>query len=215
MTYLQAVNAVLKRLREDEVSSVTQTTYSTLIGQLVNDAKRIVEDSWAWSHLRQELTVTTSASTATYALTGSGQRVEIQDSWNNTSNRSLQQRPEAWYRRHNYTSTIPDGDPYIWVPAGFDSNDDFNVTLYPTPDGVYDLKFGSIVRQDDLTSDSTTITVPGHPVVQMALAMSARERGEVGGMDATVLLQLADKAISDAISLDSLKYPDELVFEVS
>ena len=214
MTYLQAVNAVLKRLREDTVASVSTSTYSALIGELVNDAKRLVEDSWNWSHLRTEITVTTAASTASYALTDSGQRVEVQDAWNNTSNRQLQRRPESWYRRHDYTSTIAEGDPYIWVPNGFDASNDYNVKLYPTPDGVYDLKFACIVRQDDLTSDSTEITVPSHPVVQMALALAARERGEVGGMDANVLTQVANKALNDAIALDSLKYPDELVFEV-
>jgi hypothetical protein len=39
-TYLQAVNDVLVRLREEEVSTVSETTYSALIGKFVNDAKR-------------------------------------------------------------------------------------------------------------------------------------------------------------------------------
>jgi len=33
-TFLQAVNDVLIRLRENQVSTVTETTYSTLIGKL-------------------------------------------------------------------------------------------------------------------------------------------------------------------------------------
>ena len=37
-TYLQLVNNVLIRLREQEVSSVGDTVYSSLIGVLVNDA---------------------------------------------------------------------------------------------------------------------------------------------------------------------------------
>ena len=45
MTYLQLVNSVLRRLREDEVTTVGQTSYSKLIGEFVNDAKRTVEDS--------------------------------------------------------------------------------------------------------------------------------------------------------------------------
>jgi hypothetical protein len=50
-TYLQLVNDVLVRVREPTVSTVTQTAYSTLIGALVNDAKREVEDAWQWSQL--------------------------------------------------------------------------------------------------------------------------------------------------------------------
>jgi len=42
MTYLDIVNKVLIRLREDEVSAVSQTAYSKLIGEFVNDALRQV-----------------------------------------------------------------------------------------------------------------------------------------------------------------------------
>ena len=52
MTYLNLVNSVLRRLREEEVSSVQSSTYSKMAGDFVNDAKRIVEDSWDWSALR-------------------------------------------------------------------------------------------------------------------------------------------------------------------
>ena len=38
MTYLNLVNSVLRRLREDEVTSVTNDTYSKRVGGFVNDA---------------------------------------------------------------------------------------------------------------------------------------------------------------------------------
>ena len=44
-TYLDLVNNVLIRLRETTVSSVGDTPYSSLIGVLVNDAKREIEDA--------------------------------------------------------------------------------------------------------------------------------------------------------------------------
>ena len=40
-TYLELVNDVLVRLREPQVLSVSQNTYSSLIGKLINDAKKI------------------------------------------------------------------------------------------------------------------------------------------------------------------------------
>ena len=43
MTYLDLVNNVLRRLREDEVSSVSESSYSKLVGDFVNDAKQFVE----------------------------------------------------------------------------------------------------------------------------------------------------------------------------
>jgi hypothetical protein len=43
MNYLDLVNDVLIRLREDEVTATTDTPYAKLIGKFVNDAKRIVD----------------------------------------------------------------------------------------------------------------------------------------------------------------------------
>ena len=34
MTYLEAINNVLRRLREDEVTTTSETSYSALIGDL-------------------------------------------------------------------------------------------------------------------------------------------------------------------------------------
>ena len=65
MTYLNLVNNVLRRLREDTVTTVTNNTYSTMVGDFVNDAKEIVESAWDWSALRttsgSPLTITTSS----------------------------------------------------------------------------------------------------------------------------------------------------------
>ena len=64
MTYLQLVQSVLRRLREDDtITSVSDNSYSKLIGEFVNDAKRIVEDSWDWSSLRTTFTINTVANT--------------------------------------------------------------------------------------------------------------------------------------------------------
>jgi len=54
MTYLELVNDVLTRLRETNVSTVSETSYSALIGKFVNDAKRQIEDSYNWNvYLKQ------------------------------------------------------------------------------------------------------------------------------------------------------------------
>jgi hypothetical protein len=86
MTYLELINDVLIRLREPVVTSNNQTTYSTLIGKFVNDAKRQVEDAFAWNVLGQTITVTTASSTPAYSLTGAGQKFQVMDVINTTSN---------------------------------------------------------------------------------------------------------------------------------
>lgn len=39
-TYLTIVNHVLRRMREDEITNIADTTYSKMVGDFVNDAKR-------------------------------------------------------------------------------------------------------------------------------------------------------------------------------
>jgi hypothetical protein len=87
MTYLELVNDVLLRLREQTVTTVNLTTYSQLIGKFVNDSKRQIEDAYDWNALGTEVTVTTSASVYEYALTGAGQKFRVSsDPLNTTSN---------------------------------------------------------------------------------------------------------------------------------
>jgi len=86
MTYLNLVNNVLRRLREDEVTSVQESTYSKMVGDFVNDAKRTIEDSWDWSALRTTLTITTTADVFNYVLTGSQNRIKALNVINDTAN---------------------------------------------------------------------------------------------------------------------------------
>ena len=85
MTYLELVNDVLTRLRETNVSTVSETSYSALVGKFVNDAKRQIEDSYSWNVLSQTITVTTVSATSSYSLTGAGQKFRINDAINTTS----------------------------------------------------------------------------------------------------------------------------------
>ena len=58
MTYLELVNAVLRRLRVSETGFVSDNDYTKLMGDFVNQAKREVEDAYPrWSALETELSV--------------------------------------------------------------------------------------------------------------------------------------------------------------
>ena len=56
MTYLQLINSVLVRLREQEITAEqfdsNSNPYWKFIGSTINDAKDRVEDAWQWSALR-------------------------------------------------------------------------------------------------------------------------------------------------------------------
>ena len=86
MTYLQLVNKVLVRLRENEVSTVSENSYSKLIGEYVNDAKRDVQNAWDWTGLRNTLTVDTQANVFNYVLTDADNTIKILDVTNDSQN---------------------------------------------------------------------------------------------------------------------------------
>ena len=212
MTYLELVNGVLRRLRENTVGSVTQNTYSELIGDMVNDAKRMVEDAWDWSALRSTLTATTTAGAFNYVLTGSGNRIKLIDVVNDTSNWFLTYKDSHWMTNAYLNQEAPSGAPRYFTFNGVDANGDTQVDLYPKPDGAYTIRFNCILRQDDLVNDTDQLLVPHMPVVHLAFAMAARERGETGGRSAGELMGFAQNYLSDAVALDAQKHPEEIVY---
>jgi hypothetical protein len=214
MTYLQLVNKVLTRLREDNVSTVNQTTYSALIGELVNDAKRLVEDSWDWSALRTTLTVTTTADIFNYVLTGSGNRAKMLDVINDTSNFFIEYKDAHWFNKAFLVDEPASGSPRYYTFNGVDVNGDTAVDISPIPDGVYTLRFNSVLRTAELENDTDEVAIPTLPIIHFAVAFASRERGETGGQSSGELLIMAQQMLSDAIALDAIKHPEETIYAV-
>ena len=214
MTYLNLINNVLRRLREDEVSTFNETTYSTLIGDLVNDAKKIVENSFDWTALRDTITVATSNGTSEYSITGSGDLAVIKDVINTTSKKFIYQRSKSYFNNVYYNQATLSGSPDYYTFIGTDASGDLKVKLYPQPDAVYSLRFDVVVPQADLSGDADVLSVPTNPVLQLAYAMALRERGEAGGQSAVEQFAVASTALSDAIAFDANRYPTEMTFVV-
>ena len=201
-TYLNIVNEVLRRLREDEVASVTQNTYSKMVGDFVNDAKQVVEDSHQWSTLRTTIVVPTVGNTTEYSLTNAGERVKIYSVINDTSNFFMHYQTPNWFNNAYYISGEVTGSPDSYTFSGVDSNDDTKVRVYPKPSGVFSLRFDLIAREPELSGDADTTVLPKNAIVHNAVALLARERGETGGTTAQDYFLIADKHLSDAIALD-------------
>ena len=212
MTYLELVNDVLIRLRETTVSTVSETSYSTLIGKFVNDAKRQIEDAFAWNVLGTTITVTTTASTASYSLTGAGQKFQVMDVINTTSNVGLINISFVdMNRKLNFTPLV-NSIPTEFAFDGVDGSYDTKVNLYPIPDGVYTIKFALTVPQATLASDATVVSVPDVLVVQNAYSRALIERGEDGGFNSSEAYQLYKSMLSDYIALEGTRYPENQEF---
>lgn len=201
MTYLQLLNAVLTRLRDDTVTSVTAGDEITaMIADLVNDAKRTVEDSHTWNALRTEWTVNTAAGTPTYPLVGAGKWAKVETIYG-SGGRELRESALADIRK-KAAAGPDDSSPTLYAVDG-ETSGDVRLRFFPTPDAVEVLTVYGYQNQADLSADTDVLLVPHQPVIYLAYALAARERGEVGGQTSAEIFAMAAQYLKDAIALDA------------
>ena len=216
MTYLQLVNAVLRRLRESEVDTVqgvgNTNSYSRLIGDFVNEAKSQVEAAWDWTALRGTLTLTTTPNVFNYELNGAQNNAKVLDVWNDTSNIELQYKTSNWFNQEFLM-----GEPQVGIPVyynfnGISTDRDLQVDIYPIPDAVYDLRFNFTLRNLPLEDDAETSVLPPRPIILLATAMAIEERGEDGGQQSMNAYAAAQSALADEIALDAARHPEDTIW---
>ena len=212
MTYIEAVNNLLRRLRERTVSTVNETTYSSLLGILLNDAKEDVENAYDWSGLRLTLTAVTQPNVFNYELNGSRNRGNIIDVVNEEGDYFLQYRTSHQFNQYFLNQPVPTGNPKYYSFNGVSSDGDTLVDLYPIPDDAYTLYFNMVLRPTELLADADKLLVPSRPVLLLAYAKAIEERGEDGGVASTSAYIAAENALRDAIAFDAAKHPEEMIW---
>ena len=211
MTYLQVVNSVLARLREDAVASVSATAYSLLIGKFVNDAKRQVEDAWKWDAMSKTLPLTTAAGVSTYVLAGSGLKPKHLSANDITNRAEINNVPIQWIFDEQQLATVSNAPPtyYAWnVNDGTDSK----VELFPTPNGAYSLKFNLYVQQATLVNDDDILILPSEAIEMGAYARALVERGEDGGLSSSEAYGLYKGILADQIALEASRFVENDVW---
>lgn len=214
MTYLQLVNNVLKRLRERTVNSVSESSYSELIGVLVNDAKSEIENAWNWSALRNTLTLTTSSGIFNYELNGTGNNFSVMDVVSEDGNYFMEYRTQHDFNQFYLNQTPTNGIPRYYNFNGVSADGDTLVDVYPKPDNTYTIYFNIIQRTADLTNNNDSLTVPSQPVLLLAYAKAVEERGEDAGMSSTSAYATAARVLNDAIAQDAQRHTEELEWVV-
>jgi len=210
MTYRELINQVLIRLREDTITSDwsgnindsgTISAYHKVIGSLVNDSKRHVEERHDWLNLRETKDINTVAGTKNYNLS-SGQEIKILDVINHTTGLHLNQVSRVYINSVKYP-TDDTGEPLYYAFNGSDASNNLKIDLSPVPTEVHTLSFDIIKHQDALTAASTVLKVPSQPVILGAWARAISERGEDGGTQSSLMAQESSEALKQAIMLDS------------
>ena len=212
MTYLEMINSILRRLRERTVSTANETTYSRLIGQLINDAKNEIEETWDWNSLKTTLTATTSSGVFSYNLTDSGQNGTVLNVLNDTSNSFMKYASNKDFDNWYLNMTPVSGSPHYYNINGVDTNGDSIIDFYPKPDGVYNIRVNMVIRTADLSADTDTPVIPARPIEMLAYAKAVEERGEDGGQSAASAYKTAERVAGDAIARDAQFTPEDLIY---
>lgn len=201
MTYLELVNDVLARMREDAVTTVqgADDEVVKLVAKLVNDAKRKCEDAWKWNALRYEWTLTMVDGTDTYTLVPSDTNVTLDYVWNDTRRYEVKKSTPRYIKTKGVTS----GLPHNFAINGSDANRQVKLQVWPVPNVADTVSVNGWKPQLDLALDDDILLIPHLPVIQEALANALRERGEVGGQTAIEVFGVAKLSLSDAIALDA------------
>lgn len=231
MTYLELVNEVLIRLREDtiEASTLDSDPYYRVIGSHVNDAKDRVEDAWQWGSLRTTDFFTEDSdvdpSDNLYQRVQPGQvNVALPNSADNHYQlKRLFVRDTGGFLRYysvpqmrdRYAGVYLNGPPTGTIFAYSFADDDEatgnkQITLYPIPDREFNVEIDVVRHQDRLVNADDRLKVPSLPVYTLATALASRERGEVGGTPTSELFAIADRHLSDAIAIDSARFVEEM-----
>lgn len=226
MTYLQLVNEVLKRLREDQVSTVVSNTYSTLIGTFINDAKREVENAWSWNVLRKSYSINGDGTNYTFdistldepdarlAYDDCGQPM-VFDITDNDEFQLNEYSQEVFLRRR---LTDPDSwitnDKPCWFAVTKDTDGQWVISFDGVPASTRDYVAYFYVPQDELDADSTVVQVPWRPLVHLALLYALDERGEEIGEPGSKAWLRYENSLTDAIAMDSVGNPAKITFKV-
>jgi hypothetical protein len=211
-TYLDLVNDILIRMREPEVTTVAENTLSKLVGKLVNDAKRQVEDAYSWNALTDTLVVETVANTYGYVLNNSGTRFKVIDVQDITNRHMIQPAPTKTISTYLLNDPNP-ANPLYYNFNGVHTTGDTKVDFYPVPVAGLSIYFNLYIPQAELTNDTDTILTPKEPIVLGAFARALVERGEDGGLNSSEAYALYKASLSDAIAIESSRYVEEETWE--
>ena len=205
MTYLEIVNKVLLLLREPAAATlaVGEDVVVDVVAQHVNDAKRSVENAHNWNALRYDWVVLPGPGSAKVELAGTaGVGVNIEEAYG----------PDGLRLTENSSSMLRAKTLRAQSPGDFCTDFAINgispttrnvlVEFYPEPAQIESIKVFGWKKQPDLSLASDILLVPHQPVVYLALALAARERGEVGGQTASEIFGMASNYLSDAIAQD-------------
>jgi hypothetical protein len=217
MNFLDLVNAVLVRLREDTVDTNTfqSDPFYRMIGAQVNDAKHAIEDSWQWSQLRGQDEITVLDGDNEVVLPDSSDKNYVIHSILSVENANFLSPVTVPWMKERYRNELadpvqPNTPGYYSFLTDEPGTQNKRILLFPPTNAQITLNVDRVKHQADLVAWDDVLLVPSLPVYSLATALASRERGEVGGTPTSALFSQASSHMSDAIAYDSARFPEEM-----
>jgi len=182
-TQLSLVNRILRRLREDQVTTIVDNEYATLIAEFVNDAYEDVVEELDWGSLSHEIIVDLVDGTDTYNLSatvagGGGVRTAgntrlckfdslleyfdvipqifiYEDANDDNGYPPTVLTPEEFRLWEAQHRTNTSDNPCVVTFYPSEDNTTLNMQLYPEPDAARELRARFITKPDELALDGT------------------------------------------------------------
>lgn len=178
--YLAIVNEVLKRMREASVATISETTYSTFVGALVNQVKREIERAYYWNALRDTYSITTSNGVSSYGFTGSGPLAVVVDAWNTSAPGPITKGTSYDFNNKFFnTDAVQTGTVTEYVPTGVTADYDLKVDVWPVPETTAQtLVFNIYAPQADLSASADVPLIPQDVLIEETIARAMVERGD-------------------------------------
>ena len=207
MTYLDLVNQVLVRLRDDKIGAFIDDAYVETIKTLVNDAKFFVENAWEWNINRQVDKVVANKNTV--SLPNSDRTGYHIYNVRDKNGRRLRIIPKGYAL--DKAKASPTEFPWGYYHAGRTQNEQ-SLGIFPPPENNPVLDIEAHYPSPPLVAEGDVLYIPALPVILYATSFAVRERGETGGTSAQEWTAFAQQALKDAISRDTTWNPDEFTW---
>jgi hypothetical protein len=217
MNYLDLINAVLVRLREDIVDASTYASdpFYRMVGATVNDAKQTIEESWQWGALRGSDDIALSIGDNEVILPESADRNYVIKTVFGVENANFMAEASINWMKWNYQNEgnepVAPNNPAYWSTLTDDpATLNKRILLYPPTNKALTVRVDRVKQTPNLVEWDDVLLIPSLPVYSLATALASRERGEVGGAPTSALFAQASSAMSDAIAYDSARFESEM-----
>jgi hypothetical protein len=220
MTFLQILNLVLLRLREDQVEDSDETEYSQLIRQFINEAKHDIEDAWDFNTQRHSIRIFTEAGNAHYMVGGVGADLRVLEAWNATEGFEMEYGEWRKMNRMGVNEIAHGVQRNCPRYIDRDGLDDFLnpvFEVFPVPDGVYEIILNAIIKQEEYTQvaqDGYLIEIPSNPLILGAYNRAVEERGDDSSARLGLNLTQYENALRRSIASDQAQQQEANQWEL-